>query len=166
MQLLQRPALLHEVGAQVIEQFRMARLFRLRAEIIRRAHKAFTEMVQPHTVDDHPRRERIVLAGDGLRQFKSSAAVLERRRVASGEDLQEVPRNDVAPVFRQAADEYRRIFRAAACLPPPWRARRRRCRSACKALILAKAQPRARRPSGHRSISLRIASVVNSFAGR
>jgi hypothetical protein len=65
VQLLDRPAVVHEAHGEVIEQLRMRRRLAARAEVAGRAHEALAEVMQPDAVDHHARGERVVLARDG-----------------------------------------------------------------------------------------------------
>ena len=58
-ELLHRPAVAHELHGERVEQFGMARLLAGRAEIIRRAHEALAEEMQPDAIHQHARGERI-----------------------------------------------------------------------------------------------------------
>ena len=60
VQPLERPAVLHEVPGQVIEQRRVRGRLAAQAEVAGRAPPAPAEVIQPHAIDDHARRQRIV----------------------------------------------------------------------------------------------------------
>ena len=71
---LHRPAFLDERGGQVVEQLGVRRQFADVAEVVDRADQAGAEQMMPDAVDHHPRRQRIVGAGDPLGQFQPAAA--------------------------------------------------------------------------------------------
>src|SRR4030095_2461315 len=75
---LYTPTRLGEFACQPVEQFRMARRLRSRAEIARRAHEPGPEMMLPDAVDHDARREGVIRSNNGLSEFEPSGAVLER----------------------------------------------------------------------------------------
>ena len=68
----------------------MRRRIGARAEIAGRAHQAKSKMMEPNAVDDHPRGERIVVTGDGVRQFEPAAALRERGGIRSRQAREEM----------------------------------------------------------------------------
>ena len=68
MQFLDRPAALHELDGQPIEQLGMRRPCAAVAEIVRRRDEARAEMLLPDAVDDDPRGPRVVGRSDPVRQ--------------------------------------------------------------------------------------------------
>ena len=73
---LDLPAASHEFVGQPVEQFRMRRRLAELAEVVGRRHDAAAEVVLPQPIDEHPRRQRIVLGGDPVRQHRAPAARL------------------------------------------------------------------------------------------
>ena len=112
LQSLDRPAVGHELGREMIEQFGMARRFAAHAEVARRGHQTRAEVVLPDPIDDHAGRERVLWARDRAGEFQPAAA--ERERLASvhlGEHLQEAARHAVAAVLRLAPPKHDRLVR-------------------------------------------------------
>ena len=116
VQLLQRPSFLHESRGEIIEQFRMAWRRGLVAQIVGRADQSLSEMMQPETINQHARGERVVSVRDCLREFESAAAAAERRTVRPGQYFQESARHNVAMVLSLSANKDRRILRSQAVL--------------------------------------------------
>ena len=64
MDMLQRPAVIHEFGGEEIEQLRVRGPGAVEAEVARRVHEAGPEMVMPEAVDDDAGGQRMFLGGD------------------------------------------------------------------------------------------------------
>ena len=80
---LERPFARDQFRGEPIEQLRMRRRATLEAEVVRRAHDALPEVMQPQAVDHYTRGERMIGAGDPLRKLQSAPgglAVGRRRR--------------------------------------------------------------------------------------
>ena len=71
MQVLQAPAVLHELDREPVEQFRVRGPFAADAEVVGRAHQALAEVPLPDAVDDDAGRERVVRRGDPLGQGRA-----------------------------------------------------------------------------------------------
>ena len=72
-----RPAMRDEARRQIVQQFRMRRLFALRAEVARRCHQRPAEVPAPDAVDDHARGQRRGIGEDSLGQLQPAGSVLE-----------------------------------------------------------------------------------------
>ena len=105
MQPFQRPAIRDESRSEIVEQFRMRRLFTHRAELTRRRHKPAAKMMPPHSVHDDARGERSGVLDDRLREFEPSAAGGEFARLAvlRRECGEKAPLHHVAGLIRIAA---------------------------------------------------------------
>ena len=70
MDMLQRPAVIHEFGGEEIEQLRVRGPGAVEAEVARRIHEAGPEVVMPEAVDDDAGGQRMLLrpdpAGEGF----------------------------------------------------------------------------------------------------
>ena len=100
----------HELRRQPVEQFRVARILCLAAEVFARLHQARAEEPFPHPVHPHPCRERVVPRDDPLRQrqpigLRALRQPRQKRR-QRGLDL-------VAPFVVLAAAEHEGIPRRA-----------------------------------------------------
>ena len=88
-----RPVAICQFVGQPIEQFGVRGQFTTDAEVVRGDHNATAEMALPHTIDQHPRSQRIALICDPSRQLKSATRFrFDSRVVLSGNDLQEASR--------------------------------------------------------------------------
>ena len=116
---LKRPAVVHELRREVVQQLRMARRLGLHAQVVRRADEALAEVVHPEAVDRHAGGQRVVAAGDRLGQLQPAAPLGEGLAVRPGEDLQEPPGDDRPAVLRLAADEDVRVARVRRRPRPP-----------------------------------------------
>src|SRR5205085_11337077 len=90
VQRLDRPAG-GEALRQVVEQLGVRRRLAELAEVARGADEALAEVVLPDAVDHHARRQRVVGAGDGLRQLQPAAALREWPGVGA-QDREELAR--------------------------------------------------------------------------
>src|SRR5262245_31580135 len=70
----------HKLDRQPIEQFRMCGRLAQLAEVARRAHDAFAEMMLPDAIDHHPRGERILPRHQPLGQSAPPVARFGVRR--------------------------------------------------------------------------------------
>ena len=75
------PTIGHELRGQPIQQLRMRRVSPHRAKIVRRRHNALAEMILPQPIDNHPRRQRVIVTRQPFGQRRSAAG---RIRLASG----------------------------------------------------------------------------------
>ena len=85
-QLLHGPAIVHELRGQPVQQFGMRRHAAAMAEIAGRRHQALPEVILPDAVDHHARGQRIVFAGDPVRQALCDCPWRWRRRAAQGRE--------------------------------------------------------------------------------
>ena len=76
--LIDQPLSMNQV-VEPVEQFRMRRLLAHHAEIARRAHQTFAEMMLPYAIHNHPRGERIVRTRPAI-----ARSVRRRRLVRRG----------------------------------------------------------------------------------
>ena len=111
MQGLERPALLHEPGGQVVEQLRVRGRGAAGAEVAGGRDQRLAEVVHPDAVDDDPAGQRVVGGGDGPGQVEPSAAVGEGRRMVAGQDAEELAGHALARLGGIAADEDARVVR-------------------------------------------------------
>src|SRR4051794_34922184 len=81
----------------------------LHTEVVDGSDEAFAEMMHPEAVDGDAGRERVVLAGDGLSELETAAAVGEGFAVFTGKDFEESAGDDGAAILGFAADEDWRI---------------------------------------------------------
>ena len=70
---LDRPAVADESPGKVIEQLGMRRHVAGHAEIVDGFDDSFAEEMMPDAIHDHPRSERILRAGEPLREFEPAA---------------------------------------------------------------------------------------------
>ena len=75
VQLLEAPAILHEPRGEVIEQRLIRRFVATEAEVARCGDYAVAKVPAPDAIDDDAGSERVVFAGDGLRELESAAFV-------------------------------------------------------------------------------------------
>ena len=68
------PSVRHQFGREPVEQLGVARRLAAAAEVVGRLHQRPAEVPGPDVVDRHARRQRIVLAGDPVRQRRPPAA--------------------------------------------------------------------------------------------
>ena len=81
---LHRPALVHELDRQIVQQSRMRGLFAHLSEIVDAADQAAAEQVVPDAVHHHSRRKRVVPPDQPLRQLPAAAfAVADVRPAGS-----------------------------------------------------------------------------------
>ena len=64
VELLDGPAVLHELDGQVVQQFRMAGAIPGGSEVTQAPNEARPEVVMPDAIHDHTRSQRIGWAGD------------------------------------------------------------------------------------------------------
>src|SRR5262249_47039412 len=83
----------------------MGRPIAERAKVAWRADQAAAEALRPDAIDENPRGQWIVAAGDGVGEVAAAAAVLERSRVARTEDVQEMALDQRSLVGGIAAHE-------------------------------------------------------------
>src|SRR5258708_6060825 len=83
----------------------MRRFLAERAEIARRADERLAKVVLPDAIDDDAGRERIVLRGDGVREFEPAAALRELGGLVAGKNLEETARGFFAEFGGVAAQE-------------------------------------------------------------
>src|SRR5581483_4786580 len=76
------------------------------AEIAGRVHERRAKMMKPNAVDEHARGQRIVAAGDVLRQFEAATAFLKGLAAGAGENFEKQPRNFRAVIIGAAANEH------------------------------------------------------------
>ena len=93
MQVLEAPARVAQFGGQPIEQGGMRGQRSQAAEIGRRGHDAAAEVMHPHSIGDHPRRQRVV--GSGQPAGK-------RQPAAGGRQLRALGGKFGPPTFRRA----------------------------------------------------------------
>ena len=94
----------------MIEQFWMRRPISHRAEVVGRGDQALAEMMLPDAIDDYPRGERILRAGDRLSEFEP-AVVGVLTIIDASQRLQKPPRHGRAWLMEVAANEDVRIER-------------------------------------------------------
>ena len=112
MEALHRPTVLHELGGEIIEEFRVRGLLGHIAEIVHRGDEAFDEVLHPSTVDGHAGGHRVFLGSDGLGELIATAAVDVRTTLALGEDVEELAGHDLALVVLIAALEHVTVLRS------------------------------------------------------
>src|SRR5260370_37754295 len=93
---LDGPAAIHQPARQIVEQRLIAGSGAAHAEVIECRDQAASEMTLPDPVDDHSRRERIIFAGDPLRQLQTSASLRAAWELAASQRLQESSRGLVS----------------------------------------------------------------------
>ena len=109
VQLLDRHAVLDEVGGQVFQQVGIGGAFAGHAEVAGRIDQAGAEVVLPDAVDDDPHGDGLLQ--DVVGQFQASAAFGEELGLALGENAEEVARNFRPQVFGIAAERERQVDR-------------------------------------------------------
>ncbi len=62
-----------EIAGRIIEQIGMRRRRAAHAEVAGRFHQTRSEVVMPDAIDHHPRGERILGIGDGVRRQEPAA---------------------------------------------------------------------------------------------
>ena len=77
----------------------------LGAEVVRRRDDAFAKMVEPDTINHDPRGKWVIAIADGVGEFEASAPIGEGFADSAIDDLQIAAGDDVALVFRLAADK-------------------------------------------------------------
>ena len=82
------------------------------AEIVRRAHQPLTKVVLPHTVHEHPGRQRIGRIDHRLGQLFTPAALIEMLAVFAGDNTQKPARRHLARLHRIAAQGHFHILAA------------------------------------------------------
>ena len=82
VEFLDGPAVVHEPGCQPVQQLGMRGLVTHHAEVARSSHQAFSEVMLPDAIHDHPRGQRIVRAHQPLGQGQAALTGSCRR----GED--------------------------------------------------------------------------------
>ena len=95
-QFLERPAVLDELGRQMVEQLRMDRRLAQMAKIVGRADQPLAEQIQPHPVHQHAGGQRIAVVGNAAGQLQS-AARLRQARGSSPPKKRMVPRGTSSP---------------------------------------------------------------------
>ncbi len=87
-----------EFTRKPIEQFGMSGWRAAYAKVVRRAHESPAEMVQPDSIDDHARCQRIGWRADPVRQLKSAADVW-LAQLLSAKNFQPATRDRLAQLF-------------------------------------------------------------------
>src|SRR5580700_5097692 len=105
MKPLERPTLLREVRGEIIEQLRVRRPGAADSKIAGRADESRAEVVHPDSIDDDPRRERILRAGDRLSQLEPTAAYQKRFCSRAVEGVQESAGHSLAGSAGIATDK-------------------------------------------------------------
>ena len=104
------PAVLRELHGERIEQFRVARLFPGRAEIIRAAHETRAEEMQPDAIYHDAGGEGIRGCGEPVGELEATTLdVRDFWRIAIGEHGHEASRNGLGGLINLAADEHARF---------------------------------------------------------
>ena len=91
MQFLERPTVLNKRRRQPVEQFRVRRPLARAAKVIRVTGNRLAEVPLPYAIHHHARRQRVVPAGNPLRQLGATSALIRRHRGAlfgAGEQAQ------------------------------------------------------------------------------
>src|SRR5262249_22585814 len=89
----------------------MGRLLAARAEIVRRLHNPFAEMIFPDAVDHDAGGQRVLRVGDPVGQEFSPASAMIFRNLLSAENGQKTARDFIAQILRIAFALYARVGR-------------------------------------------------------
>ena len=104
-QRLQRPAVVHELDREGVEQFRVRGQFAGRSEVVDGADQACAKEPVPGAVDNDAGGQRIPRRGEPLGQFETAALVgWQRRDLAVGRHLEEASGDPSPQVMNGAAD--------------------------------------------------------------
>ena len=109
----------HEFAREPVEQFRVRRPLAAKAEVARGRDDALAEMMLPEPIDDHARRQRIVLRRDPVRQCEPPAGAVGHRRdrrvrgLAAGRDNRGEAGNTSAPWLASSPRSSRYVFGGA-----------------------------------------------------
>ncbi len=85
----ERPAAVHQLQGQIVEQFLIAGRRSSSAEVIGSGDDAASKMPLPKTIHDDARGERIVFARDPIGQFQASATLFGFGQSGAAQHLRE-----------------------------------------------------------------------------
>ena len=105
MELLDRPAVVHECRGEVIEQFGMRRRCRADSKVAWRLDERLAEVVHPDAVDEDTARERVIAGGDGPGQIESAAPVRKGPLMIARQHAEELSRHVLSRLRRIAANK-------------------------------------------------------------
>ena len=99
--MLDGPAALHKFIGEPVEQFGMRRAAAVCAEVAGRIHDAVAECVVPQPVHEHARGQRVLRAGDPVREPHATLLVgLVHREAERAGDRERIGRDDLALLHR------------------------------------------------------------------
>ena len=76
MDVLEAPATVDQLSRQPVENVWVRGLLSRKTKIVRRTHQALAHIVLPDAIDDHPRRQRILWAGNPFCKLETSLGTL------------------------------------------------------------------------------------------